>query len=407
MSELPAEVMDLICSHCDSHALAKLSLVSRSFQSHTTKRLFTQVALKSSTSTKLLVRSLLANKELEKMTSALVMERGSEKQSAEKQPQLSPTSSPLARGKRNKRAPVPIKQKDDRAREEDLLSLVRISHFSDLDPRFPNLESLSLLGSFDLQRRHLTFTVFCPNLTSLSIFGGSGKEASPTRPKRRGGDGGRFSLDAVGRIVAALPLLKHLALRRIAVYPTSLSGIPMPQQLQLASFALFDTPGLHPRQLRWLLRSTSHAETLRTLAMNWDESARILNPVRYVVLRLETLFLTTSTSGVVESLVPHCASLKHLHFQSSAPVDLFRLFSHFDTSLLTITDRSPSSGRGTLSDIVSIVLDSTKKSSRELRLVQFRGLPSTSLATTDERKTIRFETVNDLRSEDFPYIPEM
>lgn len=198
--------------------------------------------------------------------------------------------------------------------------------------------------------------------------------------------------------MSSLPSLKHLALRtplydfrvlptnfatltgHIHAHPDALTNLPY-APFALTSFALFSVPSLLPRHLHWLLRTTSHSESLRSLALDWHgASPRILNPIRYVVLRLETLAITSSEPGVIESIVLHCPLLKRLEMKAMVGVDAVRLFANLEAPLKELVDRSTMDGAGLDERLLAFIIEGG-----EMKFA--RGLERVELAVEKRSKT--------------------
>ncbi|ORY65632.1 hypothetical protein BCR35DRAFT_334610 [Leucosporidium creatinivorum] len=284
------------------------------------------------------------------MAETLTLERGN-------------SSKPASASKRKGGAAA--RQVEDAVTEGELVQLATA---------LPKLQAIHLreLAFTSLRRRSLSdFTSQLSSLHTLSI---SGRPAAA--PSSHPSDS-LFNLHTVGQIVISLPQLRHLALRHIHASPTSLEGLSPYPTFTLTSFALYSTPNLTPKHLHWLLRSTSFAESLRTLALDWDSSPRILNPIRYSVLRVERLHLTTTTPGVVENFALHCPSLTRLTIKASVPVDGVRLFGNLEMPLLELTDRSEGERNGLDRRMLSLII-----AGRSLRFA--RKLRRLSLAPREE-----------------------
>jgi hypothetical protein len=328
-------------------SLAQLALVSPAFNTETRRAVFTAPVFDRSAAAQLFLRSLKQNSSLAPMAESLTLERG--------------TSTKLASASKRKAGASPV---EDVVTEAELVQLATA---------LPHLQAIHLreVAFTSLRRRSLSdFTSQLSSLHTLSIAG------RPAAPSSHPSDS-LFNLHTVGQIVISLPQLRHLALRNIHASPTSLEGLSPYPTFTLTSFALYSTPNLTPKHLHWLLRSTSFAESLRTLALDWDSSPRILNPIRYSVLRVERLHLTTSTPGVVENFALHCPSLTRLTFKADVPVDGVRLFGNLEMPLLELADRSEGEGNGLDTRMLALII-----AGRSLRFA--RKLRQLSLAPREE-----------------------
>ena len=149
-----------------------------------------------------------------------------------------------------------------------------------------------------------------------------------------------FNLHTLGQILTATPNLATLALDNISIHASALSGLP-PPTFRLTSLTLKRAPHFTRKQLKWLLRPSSFAESLRQLALTWDGSAGpALNGVRYAALRVTRLVLSTSTPGLVESAALHFPSLERLEVRAACRVDAGRLFGNLERPLVELVDRS-------------------------------------------------------------------
>lgn len=311
---LPAEVIHAILYYVPPGFVPSLALVSRPWQLETRRFLLTNCAVTSATQARLLLRTLQDDPSLRISCRAITLSRGS-------------TWKEVLGAKRGQ-----VVRIEDAVEPDDLVLLAGA---------LPEVEELHLreLSFSSLRRRHVQFASPLARLSALSISGSPGA--------------GSFNLVTVGQIVTSLPQLKYLALRHIHVHSSALEGIS-PPTFQLHSFALFSTPHLEPRHFRWLLRTTSHAESLRHLALEWNESPRIINPVRYVVLRVTKLSLSTRIPGTAEAFVMHCPSLRDLTIKTTCLVDV-RVFSNLETPLRSFVDRSPPGGGVPLSLLERVV----------------------------------------------------
>lgn len=341
--EFPVELAQLVVEYAPPATLTRLALVSPLLRAQSRRALYANITLNSSAAVQLLLRSLRQYPSLSAVVKQLTLERGN--------------AGKLASAGKRKAAPRWI---ENAITEGELVQLVAM---------LPALQELHLreLAFVSLRRRSLgDLTSHLGALHTLSIAGRpplSSAHASDTL----------FNLHTVGQIVVSLPQLRHLSLRHIHASPTSLQGLTFPT-FALTSFALFSTPDLIPHHLHWLLRATSHAETMRTLALDWDQSPRILNPIRYAALRVEQLALTTSTPGVVEAFVLHCPSLKQLTLRASVPVNAARLLGNLEERLSELVDKSEGPGCGVDARMLGLIIaGGCLKQGRKLRRLSIVG----------------------------------
>lgn len=364
--ELPRELAQMVVDSTPPSSLAQLALVSPALHAQTRRALFTSPCLNSSAAAQLFLRSLKQDPTLAQMAESLTLERGSS---------TKPSSASKRRGARE------VEEVEDAVTDVELVQLATA---------LTQLKSIHLreVGFTSLRRRSLSdFTSQLSSLHTLSIAG------RPAAPSSHPSDS-LFNLHTVGQIVVSLPQLRHLALRHIHASPNSLEGLSPYPTYTLTSFALYSTPNLNPKHLHWLLRSTSFAESLRTLALDWNSSnssPRIFNPIRYSVLRVERLHLTTSTPGVVENFVLHCPSLTRLTISASVPVDGARLFGNLEMPLLELADRSAGEGNGLDTRLLALII-----AGRSLRFA--RKLRRLSLAPRVESQR-RFEELREACAE--------
>ncbi|KAL8287400.1 hypothetical protein RQP46_003258 [Phenoliferia psychrophenolica] len=311
MSALSVEVITTILSFLTEEAsqatIVRYAFVSKAWRTATRHVVFADIELSSTSSTRHLQRSLASAPELRTYTRSLTFVRGSRRR---------PASTRKGKGKGD--ATI-----EDGVTPEDVVLLATQLA----------LEAISLreLGFSTFRRRQVNFVLSLPApLRSLSLCG------------RLDETHGGFNLHTIGQLLTNLPHLTTLALRNIQVVPASLEGL-VPPTYALQSLALFNFggPALEPAHLRWLLRSTSHAESLRHLALEWHaDSARTLNPVRYLALRVTHLALSSSHPGVPESLAIHFPSLKVLELKSTARINVERLLANLEGPLDVLADRS-------------------------------------------------------------------
>lgn len=149
-----------------------------------------------------------------------------------------------------------------------------------------------------------------------------------------------FNLHTLGQILTATPRLTSLSLSHIHPHPSALHSLP-PTTFHLTHLSLIsDPPPLLTRaHLKWLLRPSSLAESLRHLALEWDGPAGpALHAVRYAALRVKTLRVRTRTPGLVESLVMHFPMLEGLEVRAGCGVDAARLVGNLEWPLKELVD---------------------------------------------------------------------
>lgn len=366
---LSAEVIETVLSFLlPSSTLSPIlsfAYVSRAWRAGVRRVLFTSLAISSTSSTRLLLRSLASAPELQLLSRRLTFVRGARRRPAS-----------TRKGKC-------VETVEDAVTPEDVVLLAtRLS-----------IESLALreLAFQTFRRRQVNFTLNLPTaLTALSILGRVADEG--------------FNMHTVGQIVSNLPSLTHLALRHIQAVPSALSGLVLPT-CTLSSLALLDTPCLEAAQLRWLLRSTTHAETLRHLAITWHaDSPRALNPVRYAALRVSHFAVSTTTPGVPESLALHFPSLRVLQLQSTQSIDPKRLFGNLEGPLEYLVDRSKISAGVDPGELAMVL--------RRAETVSVEGLRAVRVVRTSEELVMacvgvgaRLEVRESRRDGSEPYIP--
>lgn len=347
-SLLPAETIRLILSFIQQdNQIPSLALVSQSWSGAVRLFLTQDVVVKSSTGARRLLRTLQANPTISPLIKSITLSReiSQTEDGAKGEQKGKGKRKGNARGSKGKGTPV-AGGTDEISPDDMVLLLGQLPHVSEVN--------LCEVGFGSLRRRHVNFTSTLPILTSLSI---SGRPESP------------FLLASVGRIISSCHQLKRLSLRHIQPHPSSFDGVP-PPLFELDSFALFHVPNLEPEQLFWLLRSTAYAESLRTLALSWDDSPKILNSIRYVSLRVTKLALSTQTAGVVEAFVLHCPLLKTLEIYSTVAVEPLRMFENLEGPLLAFRDKSPIGGGVSLRVLAGIVQSRKLKLARDLRLIE-------------------------------------
>lgn len=380
--ELPRELTQLVIDSASPASLAQLARVSPSFNTQTRRALFTSPVLSSSAAAQLFLRSLKQDPSLAHMVETLTLERGN--------------GTKLASASKRKAGA----QIEDAVTEAELVQLA--TALSQL--RAIHLRELAFTS---LRRRSLSdFTSQLSSLHTVSIAG------RPPAPSSHPSDS-LFNLHTIGQIVLSLPQLRYLALRNVHASPTSLEGLSPYPVFTLTSFALYSTPNLTSKHLHWLLRSTSFAESLRTLALDWNSSPRILNPIRYSVLRVERLHLTTSTHGVVENFALHCPSLTRLTIEASVPVDGARLFGNLETPLLELVDRSEGEGNGVDTRMLALIIAGRSlRFARKLRRLSLAPRQAKERQTDELRKACEDHRVvlvvmdTSSRSDTEPWIPE-
>ena len=312
MSTLGAELIATVLSFvAELSSIKAYAFVSRTWRTAVRRVLFTSIRLASTSSTRLLLRSLASSPELLVLPRSLSFVKGTRRR---------PASTRKGKGE--------VSVEDSLTPEDVVLVTTRLA-FTAL--------SLRDLAFSTFRRRQVNFVLSLPSpLTSLSILARLDEHSSG------------FNLHTIGQLLSNLPSLTHLALRNIHVVPSALAGL-LPPTFSLQSLALFNFagPSLEPAHLRWLLRSTSHSESLRRLALEWNgDSPRVLNPVRYAALRVTHLALSSSHSGVPESLAIHFPSLKVLQVRSTKPVDVGRMLGNLEGPLDVLVDRSAGPGAG-------------------------------------------------------------
>ena len=368
---MPSEVLQLIFSYVHPGSVPSLALISRSWHLEARRHLLSHCAITSSSQARLLLQTLRDNPDLRDACRALTLSKGS-------------VTKVVPGAKRGQMVRV-----EDAVEPDDLVLLVGA---------LPGMQELHLreLAFATLRRRHVQFASALSHLHTLSICGSPGS--------------GSFNLVTVGQVISSLPQLKHLALRHIHVHPSALEGIS-PPTFQLQSFALFSTRYLEPRHFRWLLRTTSHAESLRHLALDWNDSPRKINPVRYVVLRLTKLSLSTRIPGTVEAFVMHCPSLRDLTIKSSYPVDV-RVFSNLETPLWSFVDRSSPGGGVSLSLLERVVRTRRPPFTRELSKVVVMAWKDDEEAALEKlrlaclAKGVAFAVATEAEDSEVVWIPE-
>ncbi|KAM0750886.1 hypothetical protein T439DRAFT_325933 [Meredithblackwellia eburnea MCA 4105] len=385
LDKLSAELIHLILgfvliSSPSRSRILPLAYIGRIWRAQVTRILFRHIHLSSTSSTRLLLRSFANAPDLQFGVQELCFERGREKKIMESARRRS------AGGGRRESNGSTATTEEDAVTPEDLVLL---------STRVP-VEALSLreLEFTSLRRRSVNFTTSLPGaLLALSISG------------RVGTSEGGFNLHTVGQLLTNLPSLTHLALRNIQVVPAALEGL-VPPTCQLISLALVETRKLEPHHLLWLLRSTALAETLINLTLSWNESPRILNPIRYAALKVHHLALSTTTAGVPEAMVLHFPSLRLLEIQSNHSVDGKRLLENIEgPGLDALVDRSVEGAGVGADELADMLRRPYTSSSVSLKGVRTRNL-TLELEKVCTRRRIRVERLKPLMREvDEPYIP--
>lgn len=207
------------------------------------------------------------------------------------------------------------------------------------------LEELHLkeLSFNSLRRRQLELNSSTFALKKLTIFGRLHSNSNSINSAKEE-DG--FNLYTTGSILNQLPLLTHLALRNIKQMPSAFDNLP-PPTFKLKSLALIGelstANSFTSSQYKWLFHSTAWAESLKDLILEWNNnSPKILNSIRYLVIRVENFYLKSNQSRVIENFLLHFPSLLHFTFNSYVhPVDFRRLIWNLELPLLSIFDYSP------------------------------------------------------------------
>lgn len=315
-AEIVQTILDFLIDQDRPAAILALAYLSPVWRNQVRLALFTNLAVASTSATRLLLRSYADSPLLQTLSRSLSLIGGVRRSAA-------------VVGRKGKGA-------DDSVTPEDLVLLAtRLS-----------LESLALrqVEFTSLRRRQVHFTQSLPGtLRSLSVAG-----RHPTSEgDADGGCGGcGFNLHTLGILLSSLSSLTHLAISNIHASPTSLLSLP-PPTYRLAEFALISTSALLPSHVAWLLLSTSHAESLRHLTLSWSsDSPRILNPVRFLSWPVTHLSLSTATPGVPEALALHFPSLRKLDVRSTCSVDFGRLVRNLEGArrLEVFVDRSEAGG---------------------------------------------------------------
>ncbi|KAI5477261.1 hypothetical protein MNV49_006557 [Pseudohyphozyma bogoriensis] len=398
MIALSDEVLQIIVSHLDQVDLVATALVSRTWSATSRRQLFQAPEIASTVSASRLLRSYELNSSLQALARSLILRRRT------MELPLVPVSTPTrAKARKSGTSPGKASKTDDAVQPEHLVRLTTVLKSS--------LEELVLKElPFSLRRRHIQSASHLTQLRSLTVYGAGGEVVIGGKPIRVE----PFSLHTVGQLLVHVgSTLRHLALRNIVAHHTSFDGLQPHEDLQLSSLALFNVSSLESQHLSWLLRSTAWAESLRTLAMEWDGSARVLNPVRYVVLRVTDLYLTTRTAGIIENMALHFPSLRHFHIQSTHPIDVHRLFANLDSPIESIVDRSPvGAGLWGMEEELAIMIwrgeGRMVKGLKSVVLRRREGKERKGVKVLDavcELKRIQFR---ELAAEDcsFPYVPD-
>lgn len=177
------------------------------------------------------------------------------------------------------------------------------------------------------------------HLRSLTIRSCRGSEAT--------------TFHSIAQLLSALPALQELGLRDLALPRKSIVTLPRPI-FKLDALAMIGMDKIRSPELCWLLRSTAVAESLKRLALEWNQSPKALNEVRYTVLRTVEFYLWTNTERVAESFVLHFPNLQHYAVNTRVATNATRLVRNVDSpSLKHLTIRL--SKRKTLASLVNIL----------------------------------------------------
>ncbi|BGP49628.1 hypothetical protein JCM10450v2_005529 [Rhodotorula kratochvilovae] len=291
---LPDEVLQRIVDHVQATSTpAEIAQLAVVLPSQVSLALHTQPVLASSISVQQYLQRLNGDKGIAGLARVLKLQRGT---------------------RMVRRAPG----RGRKAKEEQVEDAVTPEQLVLLAQRLSGLVELHLLEpSFDtLRRRQVDFASNLPHLRVLSIVG------------RSGASDRAFSLHTVGQILQDLPNLAHLALRNLHCYPSALAGLS-PPACKLSSFALFSSPAITPEQLRWLLKPSIYADSLRSLAFDIPPHLppSHLSSVKWAATPVTRLAVTSSRPEVVEGLPQHFPSLRRYTFCSPAPVDPHRILA--------------------------------------------------------------------------------
>ncbi|BGP17721.1 hypothetical protein JCM10213_005301 [Rhodosporidiobolus nylandii] len=307
---LPAEVLQVILQAYSTIVspaeLAALATVSHSFRTLVRRQLHTHVEIRSSTSAKQLLDRIARDPALASQAQSLTVSRGTRQRLQ-------------TAGKSRKKAQQWV---EDSVAEEDIVKLCgRMQNLGAVHLREPAFATL--------RRRQIAFLAGLSSLRTLSI---SGRPSSP------------FNLHTVGQILLTLPNLQNLGLRHLRCYPDAFDALASPS-CNLISFALFSTPDITPKQLAWLLSSTTEGESLRFLAFDILPSCHpsLLNAVKWAPVRATSIACTSSQPKAIEDLPLHCPSLRQFTFRASSalsPATLLTACNTFST-VVDLVDRSP------------------------------------------------------------------